>query len=76
MKGISGKLVTLLVSLSLVVILLVGAMEYHAGKLAIDNKLDDSLKTVSHRLMYNLRNSVYTFDVETAKVSHNSGTRN
>lgn len=67
MKGISGKLVTLLVSLSLVVILLVGAMEYHAGKLAIDNKLDDSLKTVSHRLMYNLRNSVYTFDVETAK---------
>lgn len=67
MKGISGKLVAWLVSLSLLILLVVGAMEYHAGRLAIDRQLDTSFKTMSNRLTHSLRNSVYTFDVKTAK---------
>jgi len=67
MKGISGKLVAWLVSLSLVILLVVGAMEYHAGKLAIDQQLDLSFEKMSNRLQHSLRNPVYSFDVKTVK---------
>ena len=67
MKGISGKLVAWLISLSVLILLLVGVMEYHAGNLIIEKKLDKSFQTMRNRLSHNLRNSVYTFDIDTAK---------
>jgi PAS domain S-box-containing protein len=66
-KGISGKLVAWLISLSLLILLIVGAMEYHAGRQTIDRELNVTLNTISNRLIHNLRNPVYSFDVETIK---------
>jgi len=66
-KGISGKLIAWLVSLSLLIILVVGAMEYHAGTLVIERQLERSMETISNRLSVSLHNSVFAFDARTAK---------
>lgn len=67
MKGISGKLVAWLVTLSLLILIIVGGMEYHAGRLAIDRQLDDSFATIGNRLKHSLQNPVYSFDIKTIK---------
>ncbi len=62
MKGISKKLILILLSCTLVVVALLGVLEYHAGQLLIDRQVEKTLQTIGERLSLSLRQSLYELD--------------
>jgi len=61
MNSIAKRLIILLICVAAGVIFVLGIMEYHAGQLAIDNGLKQSMKIISNRLRTSLKESVNEF---------------
>ncbi len=62
MKGISVKLVFILLLCTLVVLGLLGALEFHAGSMRIEQQVNQAMSDIGKRLSHGLRHPVYDLD--------------
>jgi len=63
--GISTKLVLFLIASAIVVVISVGMMRYHVGRVTLDSELDVLLNAITRRLVVSLEESVYESDAAT-----------
>lgn len=62
MKGISGKLILVLLLSAVLVVTVIGAMDYHAGQKITGLRVEKDLAAISNRLSLSLRRPVYEFN--------------
>ncbi len=63
--GISTKLVLFLILSAIVVVVSVGALRYHVGRITLDRELDILLNAITRRLAISLEESIYESDAAT-----------
>jgi signal transduction histidine kinase len=62
LKGISTKLVLILLLCTLVVLGLLGGLEFHAGQLVIERQVNQALSVIGKRLSHSLSHPAYDLD--------------